>query len=249
MISFRVEQVPPRPGAVLMAEDRDLLERAERGEGEPVLRLYEWDQPTVSLGFHQAEDSLDAGRLAVAQIPWVRRPTGGAAVLHSQELTYAVILPLGVQAGEAALVQEFIARAIAGGLREIGVVAEVDSRGEPLSALPNRVSCFVRTSRWEVTAHGRKLVGSAQRKLTRAVLQHGSILTGDDHLRIVDVLRVKDEAAREALRSRLLAKSTSASAELGRSVEPSALRDVMEQNFIRVFAGFPRNLDSTVATN
>ena len=238
MIAFRLQQEPKTPGSILMAQDHDLLERAERGECGPVLRFYEWEQPTISLGFHQNDESLDREQLAAAGVPWVRRPTGGAAVLHSEELTYAVILPIGVQAGESTLVQEFVARAIARGLRDVGVAADVDERGEPLSALPNRVSCFVRTSRWEVTARGRKLVGSAQRKLTRAILQHGSILTGDDHLRIVQFLRVKDDASRSLLRARLESKSTSVSQELGRTIEPSDLREAMARNFTEVFAAF-----------
>ncbi len=246
MITFRVQQQPKTSGAVLMLEDQDLLERCERADCGPVLRFYEWNVPTMSLGFHQGEESLDFARLSAAGVPWVRRPTGGAAVLHSEELTYAVILPLGAQPGAAALVQEYVARAIARGLQAVGVAAEVDERGEPMAALPNRVSCFVRTSRWEVTAHGKKLVGSAQRKLTRAILQHGSILTGDDHLRIVDFLRTTDEHSRELLRTKLAAKATSASAELGRAVRPDDLRAAMERSFIEVFAAFPESIDASV---
>lgn len=236
MIEFRVEQEPAKPGTVLMAEDRELLERAEQGEIGPTLRFYEWEVPTLSIGFHQGEDGLELARLSEARVPWVRRPTGGAAVLHSEELTYAVVLPRGAESGGSAVVQEAVARAISAGLRSIGVAAETDARGEPLSALSNRISCFVRTSRWEVTAGGRKIVGSAQRKLSRAILQHGSILTGDDHLRIVELLRLTDDQARASLRDRLAAKSTSVSAELGRRVTPSELREPMERAFRECFA-------------
>jgi lipoate-protein ligase A len=233
-VKLQIRQDPPHEGVALMAEDVALLEQAERGELEPTLRFYEWSQPTVSLGFHQPEQVLDAERLRAARMPWVRRPTGGAAVLHSEELTYAIVIP--DVAGASARVQELVSRAIALGLRDVGVEADADSRGEPLIALPNRSSCFVRTSRWEVTARGRKIVGSAQRRLTRAILQHGSILTGDDHLRITDFLRVSNEAERELLRRRLAEKATSVRGELGHAIPMEKLRAALTVNFSRVFA-------------
>lgn len=233
-MKLQIRQYPPRAGSVLMAEDLALLEQAERGELEATLRFYEWSEPTVSLGFHQPEQVLDAERLRVARMPWVRRPTGGAAVLHSEELTYAIVIPDVADARAAARVQELVSRAIALGLRDVGVEADADSRGEPLTALPNRGSCFVRTSRWEVTARGRKIVGSAQRRLTRAILQHGSILTGDDHLRITDFLRVSNDAERELLRRKLAEKATSVAAELGHAIPMEKLRAALTASFSRV---------------
>jgi lipoate-protein ligase A len=234
-VTLRILHHPPREGAVLMAEDAALLDQAERGELEATLRFYEWSEPTVSLGFHQSEDILDAGAMSAAQVPWVRRPTGGAAILHSEELTYAIVLSGVTDAATAARVQERVSRAIALGLRAVGVDAEADSRGEPLGTLPNRRSCFVRTSRWEVTASGRKIVGSAQRRLTRALLQHGSILTGDDHLRIADFLRVSSDGERETLRRTLRDKSTSVAAEVGHAIPMDQMRAAMAHSFGCVF--------------
>jgi lipoate-protein ligase A len=233
-VNLRILQDSARAGQLLMAEDRELLARAERGDLEPTLRFYEWSEPTVSLGFHQAEQVLDTERLRVAGVPWVRRPTGGAAVLHSEELTYAIVIPDGARA--AAHVQELVSRAIAQSLRAVGVDAVVESHGEPLTALRNRSSCFVRTSRWEVTTRGRKIVGSAQRKLALSLLQHGSILLGPDHLRIVDFLRMPCEAERNMLRRRLSERSTSVWGELGRVVSAETLRGALAASFRRVFA-------------
>lgn len=206
-----------------MAYDLDLLQRAARSEIGPTLRFYTWAVPTISLGFHQSLDVLSLPRLALDHMPWTRRPTGGAAVLHSEELTYAIAASLPETSGGKRL-QQYVSVAIAEGLRSLGVPAEVDERGEPLSALPNRTSCFVRTSRWEVTARGRKLVGSAQRKLGCAYLQHGSILIGDDHLRIVDYLSLASEPARDVLRQKLHRRATTISTELGHDVDVRDLR-------------------------
>lgn len=234
-MQLTIVQIPAQTGAQLMADDEALLRRAEQGHSEVIVRFYEWVEPTISLGYHQDEAILDHERIISGGVPWVRRPTGGAAVLHSEELTYSIILPDAADAIASATVQELVSRAIAGGLRALGVEADVDARGEPLSALPNRSSCFVRTSRWEVTAHGKKIVGSAQRKLTRALLQHGSILTGNDHLRIVDFLRMSGDTERDALRAKLSVKATSIHSELKRSVSICRMREVMAESFLKVF--------------
>ena len=243
-----VRQDEAQSGERLMAEDRDLLERAERGEIEPMVRFYEWSVPTLSLGYHQSADVLDDARLQSAGVPWVRRPTGGAAVLHSEELTYAVVVPDVAGCGGAARAQRLVAQALAQGLRAVGVEAELNERGEPLSSLPDRTSCFVRTSRWEVSAGGRKLVGSAQRKLTRALLQHGSILVGEDHLRIVEFLRLVDEHSRETLRNRLRERSTCITHELGHPVSMTSLRHELAEAFVRVFAAARQEVDGAAAS-
>ncbi|MBI5059083.1 lipoate--protein ligase family protein [candidate division KSB1 bacterium] len=236
-MELEIRQDPAESGLRLMEIDRELMEQCSRGAIGPLVRFYEWDCPTLSLGYHQSSDSIDEERRARWQVPCVRRPTGGAAVLHSEELTYAIVVR-GDSPGFGGLVQQYVSQAIADGLRALGVDAQVDERGEPMAALPNRTSCFVRTSRWEVTARGRKIVGSAQRKWEGAILQHGSILLGDDHLRIVDLLRVSDERMRAALRERLAAKSTSAEAELGRPINRDDVRLALTESFRVTFRSF-----------
>jgi len=237
-MKLSIRQEAAQPGRLLMQQDFALLEEMERSNLQPVLRFYEWSEPTLSLGYHQSQDVLETERMTRDGVPFVRRPTGGAAVLHSQELTYAIVIPTGGESEVAAMLLEGVSQAIAGGLRAIGVEAQVSSRGEPLTALKNRTSCFLRTSHWEVTVRGRKIVGSAQRKLARALLQHGSILTGDDHLRIVDYLKLPDESARSALRDRLREHSTSVTVELGYPVEIERLRWELARSFTDVFAEF-----------
>lgn len=231
MTRLRIIQDGADDGDRLMAADLALLQQAAESGSDPVLRFYTWMMPTISLGFHQSEDVLDHDRMTRDHTPWTRRPTGGAAVLHSDELTYAIVASSG-DAGAGQRLQQYVSASIAEGLRALGVPADVDARGEPLSALPNRTSCFVRTSRWEVTARGRKLVGSAQRKLGNAYLQHGSILMGDDHLRIVDYLAMTDEASRELLRERLRSRATTIAEELGHRVSQDELRSSLAQSFL-----------------
>lgn len=242
-MSLKIRHDGPRPGTFLMERDLSELEAASRGEFEPLLSLYEWEVPTLSLGYHQESDKIEMQKLNMSGVPLVRRPTGGAAVLHSEELTYSIIIPNAEDLRIGALLLEFAGKALMGGLREIGVDAQLDERGESLSPLPNRTSCFVRTSRWEVTAHGKKIVGSAQRRLGTALLQHGSILVGDDHLRIVDFLSVAHEEDRELLRKRLADKATCVNNEIGAGSHIANLRSAMARSFLQEFEQFQTRLD------
>lgn len=148
--------------------------------GVPVLRFYRWDPPCLSLGRNQrargAYRGEAAGRLGVDV---VRRPTGGRAVYHDQELTYAVTAPAGLWGGLRASYARLNA-ALRRGLAALGV--EVSVRGEgsgPRAPEPDGRACFRDPLPGEVMAGGRKLVGSAQWRQEGALLQHGSILLRD----------------------------------------------------------------------
>ena len=152
------------------------------GEGlvPPTLRLYRWEPPAVSLGYAQRRTAgLDLAACRRAGLAVVRRPTGGRAVLHAGDLTYAVAVPrcgrwagLGVSA-----TCRRIHEAVAAGLSRLGVRAEVAGQRPPLRAGRGAADalCFTAVSTHEITAGGRKLVGSAQRRFKDAILQHGSI--------------------------------------------------------------------------
>lgn len=241
---FEIFQEPAGNGIFQMQRDWDLLESAAKGNSEGGIRFYKWDRPTISLGYHQKDSMLLLDKLEADGVPWVRRPTGGAAVLHSDELTYAVVCPNADRQNVSALVLEYVGRAIAEGLQSAGVKAQLEPRGEPLTALPNRTMCFVRTSRWEVTANGKKIVGSAQRKYENAILQHGSILLGDDHLRIADYLKLNNDQDREVLRKRLDSSATSVARELGKAISDDEIRQHMETSFRMMLADLAERLTS-----
>ena len=152
-----------------MAVDHALAACARGGEG--VLRLYRWSRPTLSLGRNEPAGAypLDAVRARGADV--VRRPTGGRAVLHDAELTYAVVAPVGWGARAA---YRAINLALAGALRALGAPVALSGEARPLA--PDAGPCFGAPAPGEVVAAGRKLVGSAQARIGGALLQHGSIL-------------------------------------------------------------------------
>ena len=159
-----------------MAVDQALFHSVQAGAA-PVLRLYRWRPACLSLGRHQrALGIYDPARARERGVDVVRRPTGGLAVLHDAELTYAVIAQVAQLGGpRAAYVR--INQALVRALCALGVPAAVSGGAETHSPSPDAVHpCFQRPASGEVMAAGRKLVGSAQRVEQHTILQHGSIL-------------------------------------------------------------------------
>ncbi|MFH1569733.1 MAG: lipoate--protein ligase family protein [Gemmatimonadota bacterium] len=188
-----------RDGAWNMAVDEVLLEEAATG-GPPVVRVYGWSPPAVTLGYGQrSHHELDQGACRRAGVEVVRRLTGGRAVLHWSELTYSVICAETEErlAGTVEESHRRIAACLAAGMRSLGVAVDLE-RGAPRRREAAAVSpgvptavhepCFTSTARWEVKWHGRKLIGSAQRRVRGGLLQHGSVLTGPEHRRLLELL-------------------------------------------------------------
>jgi lipoate-protein ligase A len=163
-----------------MARDHALSLALKSGEG--VLRLYEWDPPTVSFGRNEpAVDIYSEARAREEGVTYVRRPTGGRAVLHHQELTYALVFPLGTFGG-LKRAYRLINRGFLAGLQKLGAAVQLASETGP-SLPPDAGPCFREPAEGEVMALGRKLIGSAQVRIGGSVLQHGSIiLDGDQDL-------------------------------------------------------------------
>jgi lipoate-protein ligase A len=169
-----------KPGAVNMARDVAILEAVSEGHAPPTLRLYGWNPPCLTLGRHQGVEAADLAFCRREGIDVVRRPTGGRALLHHLELTYAVIAPLGRDPLPRSLQDAYrlICGALVRAMRAIGVDATLTD-GEVNVLLPSprsAVPCFKAPAGGEVVVGGRKLIGSAMRSHAGSILQHGSIL-------------------------------------------------------------------------
>ncbi len=167
----------PRPGWANMAIDQTLLDSAEQ-RGESWLRLYQWQPSCLSFGRHEpALRRYDADRIRGLGLDTVRRPTGGRAVWHCRELTYAVATPVQRLGSLQAAYLE-IHRVLAAALEELGTAASLAAPAS--SAALDAGACFARAAGGEVMVAGRKVVGSAQLRRGGALLQHGSIMLEDD---------------------------------------------------------------------
>jgi lipoate-protein ligase A len=181
-----------------MAVDGLLLERVAGSGHSPVLRFYAWHPPAVSIGYNQsALNALDLAKCRHQRIDVVTRPSGGRAVLHWNELTYSLLWPDDepVLAGGISASSRRIGQSLVEGLRLFGVAAELEpgarTRGGSAVASSAKGPCFASTSRWEVKCGGKKLVGSAQRRIRGGVLQHGSLLLGPEHERLAELMQTR----------------------------------------------------------
>ena len=190
----------PADGTLNMALDEALMRRAGR-TGEAVFRVYGWSAPTLSLGRNQrARDCYNLDAAAGRGVGFVRRPTGGRALLHHREVTYSVTMPLASasatgrggggrvgRGGREGSAYDFINDILIAALGRMGVVA--GRAPEPVSLQPGLRPCFDVPAEHEIVVGGRKLVGSAQWRKGGALLQHGSILVRDDQALIEELLK------------------------------------------------------------
>ncbi len=188
------------PGALNMAIDEAMLIALAEGVSPPTIRFYAWTPPCLSLGRNQPVTDADLPACRAAGVDLVRRPTGGRAILHVDELTYSVTLLHSDPRAGGGVVESYrrLSEGLLAGLRRLGVEA-VQARGQRKPASDLTAICFETPADYEITAGGRKLVGSAQCRSRGSVLQHGTLPLHGDLTRIVACLSMS-EGEREAQR-------------------------------------------------
>ena len=165
-----------------MALDQELVKSVAEGISPPVIRFFGWNPPAVSLGYNQKKADLDIDACRRAGFDVVRRPTGGRAVLHQDEFTYSVIAPESDRLIGGTILETYqsIAAGLLAGLKKLGVPAEMVKSSPPAAATQGSPLCFAAAGRYEISASGKKLIGSAQRRINGVILQQGSLLLSCD---------------------------------------------------------------------
>jgi lipoate-protein ligase A len=213
---WRLLYSPPARGAWNMAVDEAILEHIGRRESIPTLRLYAWQPACLSLGYAQPFADVDVARLKERGWEVVRRPTGGRAILHTDELTYSVIAPADEPRVAGSVLESY--NRLAGALLEavsiLGLPVELKAEEGSNHETPNPV-CFEVPSAYEITVNGKKLIGSAQARRREGVLQHGSLPLTGNLTRITEALTFADDAARLEAATRLLGRATTVESVLG----------------------------------
>lgn len=238
MRQWRLICDPPTPGRLNMAVDDAILEAVAARDVPPTLRLYAWSPACLSLGYGQPSADLDPARLAHFGWDAVRRPTGGKAILHLDELTYSLALPAGAGGHPVAAVgivesYQRISRALLAALEGLGLRPQSERRTD--DARTDGAVCFETPSHYEITAGGRKLVGSAQTRRRDGLLQHGSLPLTGDLARICDALAYPDEASRQQAKAAVRARAIPLSEALGRPVTWDEAADALAWGFERAF--------------
>ncbi len=218
-------------GAWNMAVDEAIAAAHGAGMVPPTLRLYEWNPPAVSIGYFQdMRREIDTEACAGLGIEWVRRPTGGRAVLHEDEVTYSVAISESMLPGSVLETYLYLGRGLVAALRQLGVPAELVER-PPAGARGMSAACFDSPSWYEMTCLGRKVVGSAQTRRNGVILQHGSIPLVMDPGRAVSVLKVPSDDARRRLQNSLGRKAAGLNQVLPRRITRDEVKSAVISGF------------------
>lgn len=226
--TWRLIRSAPADGARQMAVDEAVWRAVAEGSAPPTLRLYSWAPPCLSLGRHQPVAEVDRAALEEAGYGLVRRPTGGRAILHIDELTYSVVVPLSDPRvhGDVLTSCQRLSEGLLEALRMLGV-DEAIAHGGPPSPTATGPVCFEVPGQFEITVGRRKLIGSAQMRGRGTLLQHGAIPLRGDIARICAFLTAPADPRR------VRARATTLEEALGRRVSWEEAAQAVAEGFAR----------------
>ncbi len=225
----------PAPGAWNMAVDSAFLQVVGSGESPPILRLYDWEPLCLSLGYGQRLGDANLKRIERNGWGIVRRPTGGKAILHGRELTYSVTLPKDHELAQGDVVESYrrISEALIMALQVLGLSPQSERQAKGNRGLGP--VCFEVPSHYEITAGGKKLIGSAQVRRRQGILQHGSLPLYGDIAQICDALDYESASEREEAKAQVRARATTLEAVLGQRIAWDGVADALVAGFERAF--------------
>ncbi|WP_332646711.1 lipoate--protein ligase family protein [Lysinibacillus sp. 54212] len=197
-----------------MALDEALLNWHSENLIPPVIRFYEWNPATLSIGyFQQANKEIDLEEVKKQGLGFVRRPTGGRAVLHDKELTYSIIVEETYPNMPPTVTEAYrvLSEGLLFGFRNLGLnayfsVPDTKEKQEDLKK-PKSAVCFDAPSWYELVVEGKKVAGSAQTRQKGVILQHGAILLDLDIEQLLSVFKFSSESMKEKMREKLPEKA------------------------------------------
>ncbi len=243
-------------GSWNMAVDEAILSEVSSVNSPPTIRLYGWMPPCLSLGVAQPFSDIDLERLQQNGWSIVRRPTGGRAILHTDELTYSIIAPKDHPLVEGSILESYqrLSQGLLYTLSLFGIDAMAQKKYASSAPADNGAVCFEVPSNYELTISGKKLIGSAQARKYDGVLQHGSIPLFGDISRIVEVLKYSDEMRREEAKYRVLSRAATIESVSGNQFSFLEAALLFKQAFqtefnLDFFDGFLSESEIVLATN
>ncbi|MFZ0452317.1 MAG: hypothetical protein WAM24_01115 [Ignavibacteriaceae bacterium] len=219
--------------------ETDLFLAKNCEQDEAVFRLYRWEPYCISLGANQDEEIIKHDEAEKNNIDIVTRPTGGRAILHAEEITYSVIYPISACISARELYSD-INSALKTGLEKYNQKLkdiELETEQPDFSSLYKENSgeiCFAASAKSELKYNRKKLAGSAQRKFKNSILQHGSILCGSYHKRIINYLNINEEE-KKAIKSELTEKTIDLHSILKKTVNYELLSEALVIGFKEYF--------------
>ncbi|MBN1427959.1 MAG: lipoate--protein ligase family protein [Anaerolineae bacterium] len=219
-------------GATNMAIDEAIAGHVGAGYVLPTLRLYAWEPACLSLGYAQSIADVDHDRLHQRGWDIVRRLTGGRAILHVDEITYSVSALLDEPRVKGGVIESYrrLSEGLLAGLQNLGALVRAERAAENAPRAHGPV-CFEVPSDYEITAQGRKLLGSAQTRRFGTVLQHGALPLHGDVTRICEVLTFADQIEREEAQKRVRRRAITLEDVLGDRPDFALVAEALARGF------------------
>lgn len=219
-----------------MALDEAILESIGTKESLPVLRLYAWEPACLSLGYAQSFSEVDQASLHNHGWDVVRRPTGGKAILHTDEITYSVIAPLNEPRLAGGVLESYsnLSKALLRALQMLGLSPQANSIYSTPPENKGGPVCFEVPSNYEITVNDKKIIGSAQARRREGILQHGAIPLVGRLDRITSVLAFQDKTTRDDAARRLLEHATTVESVTGQIITWQHAADAFRAAFEEV---------------
>lgn len=233
--TWRLLITPPWDGAANMAVDEAILHAVADGHSLPTLRFFQWEPACLSLGYNQHWEEVNEAACQRLGYTWTRRPTGGKAILHTDEVTYSLIIPQDDPRIRGDIVESYrtLSFGLLRGLEKLGVQATQATRDDIVTnrrASKGGPVCFDTPSHYEITWLGKKLIGSAQLRRRRVVLQHGTLPLYGSLNRILEVLNFSEEE--RAVQADLLPQRATTLAEvLGQELSNTEVEAALRHGF------------------
>lgn len=221
-----------------MALDEALLQWHGEGLIPPTIRFYEWNPPTLSIGYFQkAKKDINIDAVKEKKIGFVRRPTGGRGVLHEHELTYSVIVSENHPSMPRTVTQAYrvISEGILKGFQKLGLqayfsVPDTEEEKEALKS-PRSAVCFDAPSWYELVVEGRKVAGSAQTRQKNVILQHGSILLDLDEEKLFSLFNYPNMRVKERMMKTFRNKAVAINDISKRKIEMTEAKEAFREGF------------------
>jgi len=231
-----------KPGSYNMALDECIIKWQSEGDFAPTLRFYEWERPTVTVGYFQKSAEINFEAVKKNEADFVRRQTGGRSVVHDDELTYSVIVPENYPNMPETVTEAYrvISMGILKGFEQLNLPAAFSIPKSEVEKnelkKPGSAVCFDAPSWYEVVVNDKKIAGSAQTRQKGSILQHGSIPLNIDADLLYDLFVFSSEEVKEKMKKRFLKRATWINSE---SEKPFKMEDL----YIAFEKGFEEGLE------
>ena len=223
----------PSSGSWNMSVDETILEKVVSRDVPPTLRLYSWHPYCLSIGHAQSISEVNTGFLTEKGWGVVRRPTGGRAILHADELTYSINAPIDDPHIRGGVIESYqhLSHCLLHALELVGIKTDSRPKVKEEKHLSKNPVCFQYPSDYEITFQGKKLIGSAQARRINGLLQHGAIPLFGDISRIISTLNYKNDEEKLKAKSSLLSRAITLQDVMGHMISWKEIADAILHAF------------------